>query len=80
MNKHEVAKRVVQAMRAGEEFVFIPEIMRLTPLLLALPVSLRNIVYDIIGESHYMDTFRGCGDRWYIQHQRDATRNTEIIK
>jgi len=70
LDKDDVAKRTLLAIKRGEEFVVVPWVMRVAPLLLVLPVWLRNLAYDLIGESKYMDTFQGRGDKWYRKGQK----------
>jgi len=59
LDKSQVAERIIEGIRSKRQWLVLPWILHFAPLLLLLPISIRNILYDLIGESTYMDAFKG---------------------
>lgn len=58
LDKREVANRIIEGIQTKRQWLVLPWTLHAIPLLLALPIPIRNFLYDCIGESTYMDTFR----------------------
>lgn len=54
-----VAARIVRAIARDERLLVMPPLMRLLPVLNAVPAGLKNWLMDMFGVHHCMDTFAG---------------------
>lgn len=58
-----VAARIVRAIARDERLLVMPPLMRLLPVLHAVPTGLKNWLMDMFGVHHCMDTFVGRPSR-----------------
>jgi all-trans-retinol dehydrogenase (NAD+) len=59
LKKGDVSDSIIEGIISKRQWLVLPFILRFTPLLLVLPISIRNLLYDMIQESSYMDDFQG---------------------
>lgn len=59
LKKNDVADAIIAGIQQRKHWIVLPWILQLAPLLLILPVWARNLLYDSISESTYMDEFKG---------------------
>lgn len=58
LDKHETAESIIDSIRRKKSWLVMPWILQLAPIMLILPVSIRNLLYDLIDESTYMENYR----------------------
>lgn len=61
LNPGSLAKKIVAAVKANEVFVYEPWLVKITPMLKALPVKLTDVLSDIFGVNKGMQHWRGHG-------------------
>lgn len=57
LDKSETADSIIDAIRRKKSWLVMPWILHFAPIMLVLPISIRNCLYDLIGESTYMDNY-----------------------
>jgi all-trans-retinol dehydrogenase (NAD+) len=61
LKKDRVTDSIIHGIQTRKQWLVLPWILRFAPLMLVLPVWMRNFLHDLIGEHSYMDSFAGSG-------------------
>ena len=58
LDKCATADSIIDAIQRKKQWLVLPWILHFAPIMLILPVCIRNWLYDLIGEDTYMDTYK----------------------
>lgn len=58
LDKSETADSIIDSIKRKKRWLVMPWILQFAPIMLILPMFIRNMLYDLIGESSYMETYR----------------------
>lgn len=73
LNKKETAEKIVEGIRAKKQWLVMPWILHFAPIMLILPIFIRNLLYDLIGEATYMDSYKA------VDRVREARKMPSIL-